>query len=303
MPVDKLCTRREKNLNTDRMCCCTRLHRHQIHLISYGIVSCGLITTGLVFTVFAIFQKESQIGKVWLAGPTTMVVGLVLAGKVVIDWGPAMLHAREGSIDSRLFDQLHQPAPSRYPEPLRPQTVNQMRIEHEPKCNGSGSSPASFVQYNNNNAQSPIGYRPPMQFIHSPVSENGIPRMVHTGGRLPRSSIGCIPPRQAERPSPEQCLIYSQYNASLNKLPNHDDRYYALPRHMNNHKNSSSPRRSPRPSIYNTYSNYSSNPSNHSGHSNHSGNSHSGEQSIALSDVSVPCHCGVHVPQPLLSSV
>lgn len=86
-------------------------------------------------------------------------------------------------------------------------------------------------------------------------------------------------------------------------LQNHDDRYYALPRHMNNHKNSSSPRRSPRPSIYNTYSNYSSNPSNHSGHSNHSGNSHSGEQSIALSDVSVPCHCGVHVPQPLLSSV
>lgn len=180
---------------------------------------------------------KTNFFKVWLAGPTTMVVGLVLAGKVVIDWGPAMLHAREGSIDSRLFDQvicntrsnvfkdnhykfqLHQPAPSRYPEPLRPQTVNQMRIEHEPKCNGSGSSPASFVQYNNNNAQSPIGYRPPMQFIHSPVSENGIPRMVHTGGRLPRSSIGCIPPRQAERPSPEQCLIYSQYNASLNKLP------------------------------------------------------------------------------------
>ncbi|CAI4232608.1 unnamed protein product [Auanema sp. JU1783] len=81
-------------------CCCTVLHRHQIHLISYGCVSLGLITTGLVFTIFAIFQKESQIGKVWLAGPTTMVVGLVLCGKVIIDWGPAMMHAREGSIDS-----------------------------------------------------------------------------------------------------------------------------------------------------------------------------------------------------------
>ncbi|GMR61220.1 hypothetical protein PMAYCL1PPCAC_31415, partial [Pristionchus mayeri] len=90
------------------MCCCTRLHRHQIHLISYGCVSFGLITTGLVFTVFAIFQKDSQIGKVWLAGPTTMVVGLVLCGKVIIDWGPAMMHAREGSIDSRLDEHLAQ---------------------------------------------------------------------------------------------------------------------------------------------------------------------------------------------------
>ncbi|KAI1732023.1 hypothetical protein Ddc_00872 [Ditylenchus destructor] len=87
-------------------CCCLRLHRHQVHLISYGCVSFSLITTGLVFTVFAIFQKDSQIGKVWLAGPTTMVVGLVLCGKVIIDWGPAMAHGREGSIDSRLMDQL-----------------------------------------------------------------------------------------------------------------------------------------------------------------------------------------------------
>lgn len=87
-------------------CCCPNIHRHQVHLISYGCVSFCLITTGLVFTVFAIFQKDSQIGKVWLAGPTTMVVGLVLCGKVVIDWGPAMAHAREGSVDSRLNQEL-----------------------------------------------------------------------------------------------------------------------------------------------------------------------------------------------------
>uniref|UniRef100_A0A915A4Y0 Uncharacterized protein n=1 Tax=Parascaris univalens TaxID=6257 RepID=A0A915A4Y0_PARUN len=87
-------------------CCCPNIHRHQVHLISYGCVSFCLITTGLVFTVFAIFQKDSQIGKVWLAGPTTMVVGLVLCGKVVIDWGPAMAHAREGSFDSRLSQGL-----------------------------------------------------------------------------------------------------------------------------------------------------------------------------------------------------
>ncbi|VDL71072.1 unnamed protein product [Nippostrongylus brasiliensis] len=84
-------------------------------IFSYGCVSFGLIATGLVFTVFAIFQKDSQIGKVtflgplllykvWLAGPTTMVVGLVLCGKVIIDWGPAMLHAREDSIDRRLLE-------------------------------------------------------------------------------------------------------------------------------------------------------------------------------------------------------
>ncbi|VDK45968.1 unnamed protein product [Anisakis simplex] len=74
----------------------------------YGCVSFCLITTGLVFTVFAIFQKDSEIGKVWLAGPTTMVVGLVLCGKVVIDWGPAMAHARDGSTESQ-FNQVRKP--------------------------------------------------------------------------------------------------------------------------------------------------------------------------------------------------
>uniref|UniRef100_A0A1I8A106 Transmembrane protein n=1 Tax=Steinernema glaseri TaxID=37863 RepID=A0A1I8A106_9BILA len=82
------------------MCCCCNVHRHKIHLFSYGAVSCVLITTGLVFTVFAIFQKDSQIGKVWLAGPTTMVVGLVLCGKVIIDWKPAMMHGRSDSFDT-----------------------------------------------------------------------------------------------------------------------------------------------------------------------------------------------------------
>uniref|UniRef100_A0AC35TYY5 GTP-binding protein Rheb n=1 Tax=Rhabditophanes sp. KR3021 TaxID=114890 RepID=A0AC35TYY5_9BILA len=88
-------------------CCGRNLHRHQIHLISYGIVSCLLITTGLVFTVFAIFQKQSQIGKIWLAGPTTMVIGLVLCGKVFIDWGPAMYHARHNSGEVRGEEQMN----------------------------------------------------------------------------------------------------------------------------------------------------------------------------------------------------
>jgi len=37
-----------------------------------------------------------------------MVVGLVLCGKVIIDWGPAMMHGLgDGdSIDSRLIDQV-----------------------------------------------------------------------------------------------------------------------------------------------------------------------------------------------------
>uniref|UniRef100_A0AC34QVB3 Uncharacterized protein n=1 Tax=Panagrolaimus sp. JU765 TaxID=591449 RepID=A0AC34QVB3_9BILA len=90
-------------------CCCCNLHRHQVHLISYGCVAFGLLSTGLIFTIFSIFYKDTQIGKVWLAGPTTMVVGLVLCGKVVIDWGPAMLHAREGSIDSALVQRMGNP--------------------------------------------------------------------------------------------------------------------------------------------------------------------------------------------------
>ncbi|VDD86001.1 unnamed protein product [Enterobius vermicularis] len=56
----------------------------------YGCISFLLIASGLIFTIFSVVQKDTQIGKVWLAGPTTMVVGLVLCGKVVIDWGPAM---------------------------------------------------------------------------------------------------------------------------------------------------------------------------------------------------------------------
>ncbi|VDP04041.1 unnamed protein product [Heligmosomoides polygyrus] len=45
------------------VCSCRCGHRAQ-RLRCYGCVSFGLITTGLVFTVFAIFQKDSQIGKV-----------------------------------------------------------------------------------------------------------------------------------------------------------------------------------------------------------------------------------------------
>ena len=37
---------------------------HFFHLFSYGCVSLSLIITGVVFTVFAVFQKDSQIGKV-----------------------------------------------------------------------------------------------------------------------------------------------------------------------------------------------------------------------------------------------
>ncbi|VDN07759.1 unnamed protein product [Thelazia callipaeda] len=61
---------------------------------SYGCVSFCFITIGLLLTIFAVFQKDSQIGKVWLAGPTTIVVGLVLCGKVIIDWKPAMMHSQ-----------------------------------------------------------------------------------------------------------------------------------------------------------------------------------------------------------------
>lgn len=142
------------------MCCCARLHRHQIHLITYGIVSCGLITTGLVFTVFAIFQKDSQIGKVWLAGPTTMVVGLVLAGKVVIDWGPAMLHGRQGSIDSRFMD------PMNMPRGQMNETSQIIRYDQQPKCNGSISGP--IINHQTPNYMSPRLQRTSIGMVRPP---------------------------------------------------------------------------------------------------------------------------------------
>lgn len=49
---------------------------------SYGTVAFALVSIGLVFSVFAIFEQDSQIGRVWLAGPTAIVIGLVLCGKV-----------------------------------------------------------------------------------------------------------------------------------------------------------------------------------------------------------------------------
>ncbi|KAL3073328.1 hypothetical protein niasHT_038685 [Heterodera trifolii] len=110
------------------LCCCVRLHRHQLHLASYGLVSMSLIITGFVFTVFAVFHRDngggeeengqqndqqpwdwigrSRLGKIWLAGPVLMVVGGVLCGKVMIDWGPAMSRGRTGSLDSQLVDEL-----------------------------------------------------------------------------------------------------------------------------------------------------------------------------------------------------
>jgi hypothetical protein len=78
-------------------CCLLGWHRHKVHLLSYGMVATLLMGIGIAFSIFAMFQKNSQIGKIWLAGPTTFTVGLVLCGKVVIDWGPAQLDSRSES--------------------------------------------------------------------------------------------------------------------------------------------------------------------------------------------------------------
>ncbi|CEF59471.1 Hypothetical protein SRAE_X000121900 [Strongyloides ratti] len=139
------------------MCCCCpcNIHRHQIHLISYGFVALILIITGLVFTIFAIFQKDSQIGKIWLAGPTTMVVGLVLCGKVIIDWAPAMYRGRHNSIDSIFEEQMALMTPrnnKRY-VPLTPQISGPGSFSPYIKCQNINCScphhirrsPASYV--------------------------------------------------------------------------------------------------------------------------------------------------------------
>ncbi|KAE9553411.1 hypothetical protein FO519_003370 [Halicephalobus sp. NKZ332] len=165
-------------------CCCFNLHRHQVHLISYGCVAFGLIATGLIFTVFSIFYKDSQIGKVWLAGPTTMVVGLVLCGKVVIDWGPAMLHAREGSIDSTLIEQ----------------TANPVLSGHE------GDVPLSYPMMKNQ----------PEQRNHRPTPNGECPRhpRLHTydGDVGQEGAIDCIIYSQYDSAS--------NSNVSLERVPN-----------------------------------------------------------------------------------
>ncbi|GMT35901.1 hypothetical protein PFISCL1PPCAC_27198, partial [Pristionchus fissidentatus] len=178
------------------MCCCTRLHRHQIHLISYGCVSFGLITTGLVFTVFAIFQKDSQIGKVWLAGPTTMVVGLVLCGKVIIDWGPAMMHAREGSIDSRLDEhmarQMMMKAPPNNNHGYH-MTAHQMQLPEVET--GLGMSSAGIIRSSH----------PAVHQQSSLVYAN-----VNAGSPLTHKRNGHVSSvRASEHPD---CIIYSQYD-------------------------------------------------------------------------------------------
>lgn len=66
-----------------------RSFRHRLHLFAYGFVSLMSIVFGIVFTGFALFERRSLISKVWLAGPTTLAVGLVLCGKVIIDYKPS----------------------------------------------------------------------------------------------------------------------------------------------------------------------------------------------------------------------
>lgn len=62
--------------------------RHRLPVFAYGFVSFCLLLMGCIFSGFAIFERRSVISKIWLAGPTTMAVGLVLCGKVIIDCRP-----------------------------------------------------------------------------------------------------------------------------------------------------------------------------------------------------------------------
>ncbi|KAH7707095.1 hypothetical protein AAVH_25681 [Aphelenchoides avenae] len=64
--------------------------------------------------MLAIFQPDSLIGRVWLGGPTAMVVGLVLWGKVLVDWGPAMHRGRDETMESLQAD----PVPHIFPNGL-----------------------------------------------------------------------------------------------------------------------------------------------------------------------------------------
>jgi hypothetical protein len=45
--------------------------------------------------------------KIWLSGPVLIVVGAVLCGKVMIDWGPAMERRLSDSLNSQLYDEVY----------------------------------------------------------------------------------------------------------------------------------------------------------------------------------------------------
>ncbi len=65
-----------------------------------------MMSMGMIFSFFAIFVKESELSKVWLAGPTTIAVGLVLCGKVVIDCRPVIDDSSDdGDINEALGDE------------------------------------------------------------------------------------------------------------------------------------------------------------------------------------------------------
>uniref|UniRef100_A0A915DZE9 Uncharacterized protein n=1 Tax=Ditylenchus dipsaci TaxID=166011 RepID=A0A915DZE9_9BILA len=175
------------------MCCCfCRLHRHQVHLISYGFVSFSLITTGLVFTVFAIFQKDSQIGKVWLAGPTTMVI---------IDWGPAMMHGREGSIDSRIMDQL---------------TLTNSLPTGGNMLNGASNQLKAPLHFDNLLPPQQLGTKRQSSLI--PVSSSL--SSTHLTSKTPLISRGSAAmDEEAGQAGAIDCIVYAQYDSISNSNP------------------------------------------------------------------------------------
>ncbi|WKY17032.1 hypothetical protein Q1695_001560 [Nippostrongylus brasiliensis] len=111
-----------------------------------------------------------------------MVVGLVLCGKVIIDWGPAMLHAREDSIDRRLLEHhiSGNAHIARMADPvLHDSFLKHQMAYHEPKCNGG----AAMMYTRPNNSSTPS------------------------------SSVN------QEYPRPDSpCLLLSQYDSSLNNI-------------------------------------------------------------------------------------
>uniref|UniRef100_A0A0K0FE59 Transmembrane protein 220 n=1 Tax=Strongyloides venezuelensis TaxID=75913 RepID=A0A0K0FE59_STRVS len=211
-------------------CCCHNIHRHQIHLISYGFVAFILILTGLVFTIFAIFQKDSQIGKIWLAGPTTMVVGLVLCGKVIIDWSPAMHRGRHNSLDS-IFDEemaLMTPRINKRYVPLTSQESRHVSISSHIRCQNVncncphhvGRSPTAFVnrEYTNSTPISIYSQRNLEDDSQSPNSTAGTKNNSNKFNfnqtlKTKRSTMGY-------QENNEVCKKYN-YESIPNKLSNH----------------------------------------------------------------------------------
>ncbi|CAD5216018.1 unnamed protein product [Bursaphelenchus okinawaensis] len=124
-----------------------------------------------------------------------MVVGLVLVGKVMIDWGPAMTHGRHGSIDSAFLEHMQMGIPNGDPSKLAlPRTPI---IIDRPELQFSGAN----------------GCRSSLPQTHLPRAMNRPPSLVIANQGLKKDGSGTD---EVGLNGAIDCIVYGQYESTNN---------------------------------------------------------------------------------------